>query len=320
MGTTVAVLGATGYAGGELLRLLHGHPDLEVLALAGDRRAGEQADVVLPHLAGASLPPVVTIDEALEVAADVCFSCLPTGVLPLEKVSSPLLVDLADTHRGVDGWVYGLPELARAQLPGATRIANPGCYPTATLLCLAPFVSAGVVSGPAIVDALSGISGAGRRGEDRLAFATAESSATAYGTTDHRHVPEIERGLAAFGGVDLAVSFTPHLVPMSRGLLVTARAPLSDDISDGDALSVLEDRYSNEPFVSVSNEWPATKAVVGTNRAHVSSRVDVRAGFLIASAAIDNLGKGAAGQAIQNANLALGVEETAGLEGLGVWP
>jgi N-acetyl-gamma-glutamyl-phosphate reductase len=133
-------------------------------------------------------------------------------------------------------------------------------------------------------------------------------------------VPEIERGLTAFGGTNHVVSFTPHLVPMSRGLLVTARAPLTRELTDDDALGILGDRYSDEPFVSVTQGWPTTKAVAGSNHAHVSARVDERAGFLIASAAIDNLGKGAAGQALQNANVALGLDEATGLEALGVWP
>jgi N-acetyl-gamma-glutamyl-phosphate reductase len=320
MGTTAAVLGATGYAGGELLRLLVGHPDFDVLALAGDRRAGEGAEEALAHLTGSGLPAVCTLSEAAAAGADVCFSCLPPGVLEEVGPAARLVIDLADTHRADSAWVYGLTEYARESLPRAGQIANPGCYPTATLLCLAPFVAAGVIDEPVVVDALSGISGAGRKSEDRLAYATATSSVGAYGTTSHRHVPEIERGLARFGGNDLIVSFTPHLVPMSRGLLVTARAPLARELNDDEAIEILSDRYAHEPFVSVITGWPSTKPVSGSNHAHVSARVDERAGFLIVSAAIDNLGKGAAGQAVQNANVALGLEETTGLEGLGVWP
>jgi N-acetyl-gamma-glutamyl-phosphate reductase len=188
------------------------------------------------------------------------------------------------------------------------------------LLSLVPFVRAGLIEGPVVVDALSGTSGAGRKMQDHLLHSSIDGNVSAYGTVEHRHVPEMERGLAAFGGSDVTVSFTPHLVPMSRGLLVTARAKLARDIDDDDALGVLQDAYSMEPFVRASTEWPATKSVYGTNNALVSARVDARAGFLVCSAAIDNLGKGAAGQAIQNANLALGLEETTGLEASGVWP
>jgi N-acetyl-gamma-glutamyl-phosphate reductase len=238
----------------------------------------------------------------------------------LEEGAFGLVIDLSDDHRFDRGWVYGLTEFGRPGLVGAPRIANPGCYPTATLLALVPFVRAGLVEGPLVIDAISGYSGAGRAAEDRLSLATGSGGVTAYGGVDHRHVGEMERGLAAFGGAEHVVSFTPHLAPMPRGLLVTARAELGISMDDGAALEELRHSYSREPFVDVTAEWPTTKAVIGSNRAVVSARVDPRAGLLIVSCAIDNLGKGAAGQAIQNANVALGIEETAGLSGLGVWP
>jgi N-acetyl-gamma-glutamyl-phosphate reductase len=171
-----------------------------------------------------------------------------------------------------------------------------------------------------VVDAISGISGAGRSGADHLSFSVASAGFTAYGTTGHRHVPEIERGLTRFGAMDAPISFTPHLAPAARGLLATARARLRSPMTDADALDVLRDAYEREVFIHVTDEWPSTKALTGTNRAQVTARVDARTGWLIASAAIDNLGKGAAGQALQNANVVLGLEETAGLEQLGVWP
>ena len=320
MGTTATVLGATGYSGGELLRLLAGHPDIDVLAVAGGARAGAHTEEVLPHLAGTGLAQVVTLDEGLGTGADVCFSCLPSGVLPVEAVDAERVIDLSDDHRDDSDWVYGLTEFNREAISGATFVANPGCYPTASLLGLVPFVAAGVVEGPVVIDALSGVSGAGRKSDDRLSFATAFGNATAYGDVDHRHVPEIERGLGSIAGTQPVVSFTPHLAPMSRGLLVTARARLTKELTDEQALAVLERSYGQEPFVHVVADWPSTKAVAGSNHAHVSARVDRRAGFLVASAAIDNLGKGAAGQAVQNANLCLGLVETTGLQGLGVWP
>ena len=322
MGHQAVVLGASGYTGGELLRLLAGHPSIEVTVAAGGTRAGQAVGDVHPHLLGSHLDPLLSLDEALTAPADICFSCLPHGELAprVGEVAAPVIVDLADDHRAAPGWVYGLPEFERDAVRSSSRIANPGCYPTATLLALVPFARAGLIGSPVIIDALSGISGAGRSAADHLSFSHASGGAGAYGTTSHRHIPEMERGLNAFGRLDAVLSFTPHLVPMTRGVLVTARAPLAGELSDADALEVLNASYSNERFVTVTDAWPQTKPLSGTNHAVVSARVDARAGMLIAAAAIDNLGKGAAGQAIQNANLVLGEEESTGLDALGVWP
>lgn len=321
MGTTAGVIGASGYAGGELLRLLARHPAIEVVGVAGASRAGERLDVVQPHLAGLVDLHLGAIEEAVS-RVDVCFSCLPHGVLPgyLDAIGCDLLVDLAEDFRADGSWVYGLPELDRSLHRGAARIANPGCYPTASLLCLVPFARAGWIGDSVIIDALSGVSGAGRAPRDGLLFTTIAGGAAAYGSVEHRHVAEIERGLSTFGGSNAAVSFTPHLVPMSRGLLVTARFAFGNSVSDAEARDVLRDLYDGEPLVQVVEDWPATKPLVGTNRAQVSARVDRRSGYVIASCAIDNLGKGAAGQALQNANLALGLEETTGLEAVAAWP
>jgi N-acetyl-gamma-glutamyl-phosphate reductase len=324
MALRASVLGASGYTGGELLRLLAGHPALEPGPAAAGARSGEQVGAVQPHLHGA-VGGLVSLEEGLHADADVCFSCLPSGQLRrvAGDVAARAVVDLSDDFRlrgQGDAWAYGLTEFAREEAASASRIANPGCYPTAALLCLVPFWRAGLVHGPIIVDALSGLSGAGRRAEDRLLFAAGHANAGAYGTTEHRHVPEIEQGLERFGGIRTTVSFTPHLVPMARGLVVTARVRLKTMLDDGRARQVLRDAFDREPFVEVVDDWPQTKAVSGTNRAHVSARVDARNALLIASCAIDNLGKGAAGQAIQNANLMLGLDETTGLDSSGVWP
>ena len=318
MGAAAVVLGASGYAGGEVLRLLALHPSITVVAAAASSWTGRKVADAFPHLG-----PHIDLDlapvEEVASAGDICFSCLPHSTLPgcLDRVGADVVVDLGDDFRGNDAWSYGLPELAGA--PGL-RIANPGCYPTASLLCLVPFARAGAIGGPVVVDALSGISGAGRAPQEHLLFASATGGASAYGSVAHRHVAEIERGLYALGGLDTIVSFTPHLVPMARGLVVTARAPLTNPLSDDAALGLLEEAFAGRPFVRVTEGWPATKHVAGTNVAVVSARVDTRAGLLVCSAAIDNLGKGAAGQAVQNANLALGLPETAGLEGIAVWP
>jgi N-acetyl-gamma-glutamyl-phosphate reductase len=323
MGYRAAVLGASGYAGGEVLRLLFGHPSLEVIAASGDRRAGMEAAEIHPHLWGIAGPTLCAAGDALSSGADVCFSCLPSGQLRdrIGDLDAGVVIDLSDDFRAPEtDWIYGLTEMVRGALRSRTRIANPGCYPTAALLCLVPFARAGIIAGPIIIDALSGVSGAGRRAEDRLLFAGMTANAAAYGTTEHRHIPEIEDGLAAFAGTELTVSFTPHLVPMARGLLVTARAPLTHALSDHEALGILIETYAGEPFISVVPEWPATKSVVGSNRAHVSARVDARNELLVCSATIDNLGKGAAGQALQNANVVLGLDETEGVGALGVWP
>lgn len=319
MGASVAVLGASGYAGGELLRLLARHPAMRVVAAAGGASAGEDVAALHPHLEGLVDLSFVAVGD-LE-PTDVCFSCLPHGVLTdhVDALDEALIVDLADDFRGDAAWLYGLPELERGEHRGASRVSNPGCYPTATLLSLVPLARAGLIDGAIVVDAMSGISGAGRTPRDGLMFAGLDGNVAAYGTTDHRHVPEIERGLTRYGNLVATVSFTPHLVPMTRGLLVTARARWTG--GDGvDPLEVLRAAYSGEPFVQATEAWPQTKPVVGTNKALVSARLDVRNGLVICSAAIDNLGKGAAGQAIQNANLALGLDETLGLEAVATWP
>ncbi|MFN2390243.1 MAG: N-acetyl-gamma-glutamyl-phosphate reductase [Actinomycetota bacterium] len=321
MGATATVLGGSGYSGGELLRLLADHPGIDVRTVAAGRHAGAAVAAAHPHLARLDAS-FLRLEEAVQETADVCFACLPAGELggSLAALEDTLVIDLSDSFRGDDAWAYGLTEYARERVRTARRVANPGCYSTAALLALLPFAAAGVVEGPIVIDALSGLSGAGRSAEDRLLFAGASGSAMAYGTTSHRHVPEIERALGLWGGVDVPVSFTPHLVPMPRGLLATVRARLKGSLDETGAVTLLAEAYASEPFVTVIADWPQTKAVAGSNHAHVTARVDERSGFVVVSCAIDNLGKGAAGQAIQNANLMLDLDETTGLTGIGVWP
>jgi N-acetyl-gamma-glutamyl-phosphate reductase len=322
MGHSIAVLGASGYAGGEILRLLGAHPDVEVTTVSADRHVGRSVGELHPHLRACGNLPLVSAAEVAAAGADVVFSCLPSAALSetIHEIDAGTVIDLSDDHRADPQWVYGLTEFVRDRFP-ASNVANPGCYPTAALLCLVPFMQAGAIGEELIVDAMSGVSGAGRSGADHLSFAALHGDATAYGTTAHRHVGEMKKWLSAFGGVtDVSLSFTPHLVPLARGLLVTARARLVAELDDKTAMEILKEAYATEPFVSPIEGWPSVKAVAGSNSALVSARVDTEAGWLICSAAIDNLGKGAAGQAIQNMNLCLGLDEGTGLTPTGLWP
>ncbi len=345
----VGVVGASGYAGVELLRLCAAHPDLEVAVATARTHVGESVGDHTRSLAPAypSLVYAPTEPTVLD-GLDLVFCALPHGesqrLVPelVERVG--VVVDLAADFRLrdpalygtwygaehsapelLDTFVYGLPELQRAVLAGATRIAAPGCYPTAALLALAPLVEAGVLSlpdglgggaAPLLVDAASGVSGAGRAPSETLHFGTVDEDFVAYGLLDHRHTPEIEQGLGT------AVLFTPHLAPMVRGILATcyARPAEGHALTTSDALELLRTRYAGEPFVLVGSSPPSTKSASGSNTAHLTARVDPRTGWVVVLAAIDNLVKGASGQALQCANLALGLPETAGLPIAGLYP
>jgi len=342
----VGIVGASGYGGAELLRLCAGHPDLDVGVAQAGSNAGQRVATHTPSLAAAyrDLTYGPTDAAALD-GLDVVFLALPHGqsqaLVPdlVERVG--VVVDLAADYRLHDPtayptwygephtspellatFAYGLPELHRADLAGATRIAAPGCYPTAALLALTPLVEAGVLAGPPLgapallVDAASGTSGAGRAPKDSLQFATVDEDFVAYGLLDHRHTAEMEQGLGT------PVLFTPHLAPMVRGILATCYARPADpgSFTTEDAMALLSDRYAGEPFVVVADAPPSTKAASGSNTAHLSVRVDPRTGWVVVLSAIDNLIKGAAGQAVQCANLALGLPEATGLPVVGVYP
>jgi N-acetyl-gamma-glutamyl-phosphate reductase len=354
----VGVVGASGYAGVELLRLCAVHPDFEVaVATAGTHRGGSVAGHT-PSLAAAypTLTYAPTEASALD-GLDLVFLALPHGqsqhLVPDLVSRVGVIVDLAadfrlhdpglyptwygETHTAPEllgRFVYGLPELHRGELTGARLIAAPGCYPTAAILALAPLVQAGLlaVSDPAdtvagsastpslLVDAASGVSGAGRAPKEALHFATVDEDFVAYGLLDHRHTAEMEQALGT------PVLFTPHLAPMVRGILATcygrpsASTGGSGGLTTAEAMDLLHARYDPEPFVVVTDDPPSTKATSGSNCAHVSVRVDPRTGWVVALAAIDNLIKGAAGQAVQCANLALGLPEPAGLPIAGAYP
>lgn len=336
-GPRVAVVGASGYAGGELIRLLSAHPAVELASVHARERDGVALAAVQPHLG----PLGLTLRGGEPDDVDVAFLALPHGASA--AVAGRLLeaactvIDIGADFRLRDAkayaeWygaphpapellsdaVYGLTEWSREALAGARLIANPGCYPTASLLALLPFGRAGLIDGDVIVDAKSGVSGAGRGAGADYLFTELTESTRAYGLSGHRHRPEIEQGLAA-NGRPVDVTFVPHLVPQSRGLLATCYLGLTDDLDDAAISSVLDDAYDDEPFVHVTQAPPSTKMATGSNHAFVHGR---RTGprRAVVLCAIDNLGKGAASQAIQNMNVALGLDEAAGIGGTGVHP
>ena len=332
----VGVFGASGFGGAELLRLLAGHPQMDLKLATADTQAGGRVADLYPSLAAAY--PDTVFADADPVAADgldLVFLALPhgasQGLVPELRERAGVVVDLAADFRLKDpalypAWygedhqhpellaeaVFGLPELFRADLPGATLVAAAGCYVTAASLALAPLVRHGVVEARGvIVDAASGVSGAGRVPKANTHFNTVDEDFTAYGLLRHRHTPEMEQATGA------SILFTPHLAPMNRGILATCYARATDG---RDPLEVLADAYRGEPFIVVSDRPPSTKAALGSNSAHLTARVDRRTGWVITMCALDNITTGAAGQAIQCANAALGLPETAGLPVVGVYP
>jgi len=336
---SVGVLGASGYAGAELLRLVAGHPQLDVVYATADRHAGEAVGCLYPGTAAAYGDLTFTQHQPGGAdGLDLVFSALPHGesqtLMADLRRGVTRVVDLAadfrltdpavyaqwygSTHRCpelVEEFTYGLPELHRDPLVGATAIAAAGCYPTAAALALAPLVTAGLIERSGIVvDAASGVSGAGRGLRDDTSFCAVDEDFTAYGLGDHRHTPEIEQAVGA------EVLFTPHLAPMNRGILATCYARASAPLAEGAVLDALHAAYANEPFIVVDERPPSTKATLGSNAAHLTGRYDARTGWVMALCAIDNLGKGAAGQAVQCANIASGLPETMGLSALGVTP
>jgi N-acetyl-gamma-glutamyl-phosphate reductase len=324
LGTKAVVLGASGFAGAELLRLLLTHPSIEAVAAAASSNAGKGVAELYPNLSGYRDMKFISVDDALQVDADVIFSSLPPGESAqlFGDSNSRKVVDISADFRLNHSWIYGLTEFHREEVQGADRLANPGCYPAAALLALGPLAEAGAIESEGIhIDAKSGISGAGRASGEGLDFASVSENTRPYSVTGHRHVPEIEQELSALSGERVTVSFVPHIVPMTRGIVATCVAKLVDG-AEHSVQGILEERYVDEAFVRVlgGQQLPETKHLSGTNLAEVAGRVDERTGKVIVIAAIDNLGKGAAGQALQNANLMLGFEETAGLSTTGILP
>jgi len=339
----VAVAGASGYAGGEVLRLLLAHPAVEIGALTGGSNAGQPLASLQPHLvplADRVLEP--TLAETLS-GHDVVFLGLPhgqSGEIAAQLSDDTVVIDcgadfrLTDpdewerfyggTHAG--SWPYGLPELGsqRSELAGATRIAVPGCYPTVSTLAIAPAVAAGVVdASDVVVVAASGTSGAGRAAKANLLGSEVMGSVSAYGVGGtHRHTPEITQNLSGLTDQPVSVSFTPLLVPMPRGILATCSAPVRDGLTPAEAHAVYEKAFGDEPFVHLlpPGQWPHTKSVLGSNAVHLQVTVDDSCSRLVAVAAVDNLTKGTGGAAVQCMNLALGLPEASGLTTIGLAP
>ncbi len=342
MSVRVAVAGASGYAGGEVLRLLLGHPDVEIGALTAGSNAGERLGSLQPHLL--PLADRVLADTTLESLSghDVVFLGLPHGqsaAIAQALGDDTVVIDCGADFRLSDpeeweafyggehagSWPYGLPELPgqRELLRGARRIAVPGCYPTVSTLAIVPALAAGLVEPDVTVVAASGTSGAGKAAKPHLLGSEIMGNASAYGVGgSHRHTPEIVQNLSGVHGAAVAVGFTPLLVPMSRGILATVQAPLLQGVGEADVRAAYDTAYADEAFVHLlpEGQWSQTQSVLGSNAVQVQVAVDARVRRLVAVAVVDNLAKGTAGAAVQCMNLALGLDEATGLSTIGLAP
>ena len=343
-----AIAGASGYSGAELVRWLHVHPDVELGALAAGRSAGQRVEAVFPHLGGVAEGALVETDwDRLGSDADVVFLALPHGEALAAAgrllEAGARVVDLGTDFRLRDPaayrrWyggehtatdllaeaVYGLTEWHRDAVAGARLVANPGCYPTASSMALKPVLEhfGDRVTGTIVIDAKSGVSGAGRNPRDGYQYSELNENFKPYGSGVHRHQPEIEQELAAGGGAGAQVFFSPHLAPMTRGILAACYVPMSEAPSREELEAAFLDRYADEPFVRVLTQQalPQTKATLGSNYCDIAVRVDRERGLVVVFSAIDNLVKGAAGQAVQNMNVLFGLPETTGLTASPVFP
>lgn len=319
----VGMVGVSGYGGGEVLRLCAMHPNFQIVYVAGESSAGQKLIERFPGMPeeiGALVVQKWDPENLPEM--DLLFASLPSGESrdALAKVpAATRIVDIGGDHRFVEGWTYGLADVWPERIREARRVANPGCYPAASLAALAPLVARKLID-PAsiIIDAKSGVSGAGRGGGGTFGFAEVNEDVAAYGLLKHAHVPEMTKALSQLAGSEAALTFTPHLIPMTRGILSTCygRGKATTEA----CLEVARSFYAGRPFVRVVEKAPHTKWATGSNLVYVSYAADKERGIVIALGAIDNLGKGAAGQAVQNANLMLGLEETSGLGGAPLWP
>ncbi|MCG1024403.1 MULTISPECIES: N-acetyl-gamma-glutamyl-phosphate reductase [Dehalobacter] len=339
----VGILGATGYTGQELLRLLNNHPEVTLAHLGSSTSAGKRISDICPHLQE-SLENVLETEELPDV--DVVFMALPHGIAAArarELMEHGIkIVDLGADFRLKDAqeyenWykvkhadpallpkaVYGLPELYRNEIAGKALVANPGCYPTASQLALVPLLRAGLLDpNSIIIDAKSGVSGAGRGIVQNLHYSEVNENFKAYGVGVHRHTPEIEQQLSGAADAKVVISFTPHLVPMTRGILATIYAGVKSGITEQELRDCWQQDYEKEPFIHVmpEREWPQTKYTNGSNHAFLQLRYDQRTGRVVLVSVIDNLVKGASGQAIQNMNILFDLPETTGLQTTALWP
>ena len=341
----VAILGASGYTGAELVRLLARHPGVELRALTADRKAGQDMSEAFPHLGGLKLPKLVAIGDVDFDAVDMVFCALPHGTTQEVIAALPhslKVVDLSADFRLFDcdtyaKWyghehqapdlqeeaVYGLTEFARNKVRAARLVANPGCYPTASQLPLIPLLAAKAIDPDSIIiDAKSGTSGAGRSAKEANLYCEVTEGIHPYGIGSHRHLPEIEQGLSNVVGQPVEITFTPHLMPMSRGMLSTIYVKTTQGLKADDLRAMLAERFQNEPFVHVLAKGgvPATRNVRGSNFCHMNVFDDSRAGRAIIVSVIDNLVKGASGQAVQNFNLMAGFNEATALEQQPLFP
>jgi N-acetyl-gamma-glutamyl-phosphate reductase len=346
----VAVAGASGYMGAELLRLLSVHPKLQVSAITSERLSGERLDRVFPHLRGLSDLAFEELDaNRLADRAEVVFLALPhmesQRAMPALRARGRKAIDLSADYRLSDGslyatWykaphedadglreaVYGLPELHRKAIGSASLVASPGCYASGAILAIAPLLKSGMAPGDGIViDGKSGVTGAGaqgRKADPMYLYTEANENVQAYGLASHRHTPEIEQELSALAGRQVIVSFTPHLVPLNRGLFTTASVPLARAATTAALVALYREFYAGEPFVRVLDEGqrPMTRAVVGSNFCDVTVVADGRTGRAVCVSALDNLGKGGSANGVQNLNLVMGWDERTGLEAPPVYP
>ena len=318
----IGIVGVSGYGGGEVLRLIAGHPDFELIYVAGESSAGSKLVDKFPGIARFGDLVIQKWDPSALPQLDVLFASLPSGESKeaLARVpASTRIVDIGGDHRFVDGWTYGLADVWPDQIRGKNRVANPGCYPSATLAALAPLAAAKLID-PAniIIDAKSGVSGAGRGGGSTFGFAEVNEDVCAYALLKHAHVPEMTQAIARLADSSASLVFTPHLIPMTRGILSTCYA--RGQATTAQCMDLARDFYAGRPFVRVTDKPPHSKWALGSNLVFVSYAADPERNLIIAIAAIDNLGKGAAGQAVQNANLMLGLDQTAGLVLSPLWP
>lgn len=339
------VLGASGYTGAELVRLLMAHRHVEIAALTGSSQAGQPIHAIYPHLRGLGLPDLITMEAVNWRGVDVAFCCLPHGASQKAVSAIPasvVVIDLSADFRLKDAktyaeWygehpapeklaeaVYAMPELNRAEIKNAQLIACPGCYPTASQLPLVPLLREGIIAADSIIiDAKSGVTGAGRSLKQSNLYTEVNEGIGAYAIGHHRHMPEIEQGLSQAAGKPVTISFTPHLVPMNRGILTTIYVGLASGKTVEDARKALRKAYEGEAFVTICDDKdapPTTHQVRGSNRCMIALYPDRAKGRMIIVSVIDNLLKGASGQAVQNMNLRFGFPEAMGLEGAAIFP